>query len=90
MRLTSDARGVFPIAPTPFLDDGRIDDASIDRMTDFYLGCGVDRHHGARSARRGAEARARGAVAVVEHMIRRARLPVVVGVSAPGFAAMRA
>ena len=36
MRLTPDAKGVFPIAPTPFHPDGRIDEASVDRMTDFY------------------------------------------------------
>ncbi|MEN0124769.1 MAG: dihydrodipicolinate synthase family protein, partial [Pseudomonadota bacterium] len=30
--LTSDAKGVYPIAPTPFFDDGRIDTASIARM----------------------------------------------------------
>jgi 4-hydroxy-tetrahydrodipicolinate synthase len=28
-----DAKGVYVIAPTPFHPDGRIDDASIDRMT---------------------------------------------------------
>ncbi len=39
--LTADARGVFPIAPTPFFDDGTIDIASIDRLTDFYLACGA-------------------------------------------------
>ena len=38
MLLTTDARGVFPIAPTPFFEDGRIDTASVDRLTDFYLG----------------------------------------------------
>ena len=30
MLLTTDARGVFPIAPTPFFEDGRIDTATID------------------------------------------------------------
>ena len=40
MLLSSDARGVFPIAPTPFFDDGRIDTASIDRLVDFYRECG--------------------------------------------------
>ena len=40
MLLTAQARGVYPIAPTPFLDDGRIDTASIDRLTDFYVACG--------------------------------------------------
>ena len=41
MKLDSAARGVFPIAPTPFFDDGAVDIASIDRLTDFYLGCGA-------------------------------------------------
>ena len=36
----SDAHGVYPIAPTPFLDDGAIDFASIDRLSEFYLRCG--------------------------------------------------
>ena len=41
MRLTESAQGVYPIAPTPFFDDGRIDTASIDRLVDFYLGIGA-------------------------------------------------
>ncbi|TXN08127.1 dihydrodipicolinate synthase family protein, partial [Methylobacterium sp. WL122] len=36
MRLDASERGVFPIAPTPFHADGRIDVDSIDRLTDFY------------------------------------------------------
>jgi Dihydrodipicolinate synthetase family len=40
--LTSDIKGVIPIAPTPFHDDGRIDETSLDRMTDFFMGCGID------------------------------------------------
>ena len=41
MPLTAHAKGVYPIAPTPFLGDGRIDDASIDRLVDFYLAIGA-------------------------------------------------
>ncbi len=40
-KLTSDAKGVYVIAATPFHDDGRIDFESIDRLVDFYLKCGV-------------------------------------------------
>src|SRR6185436_19664499 len=40
MSALTDAHGVFPIAPTPFLDDGRIDFASIDRLSEFYLRTG--------------------------------------------------
>jgi len=39
--LTRDARGVYPIAITPFHDDGALDLASMDRLTDFFLQCGV-------------------------------------------------
>jgi 4-hydroxy-tetrahydrodipicolinate synthase len=40
-KLTAEAAGTFAIAPTPFHDDGRIDDKSIDRLTEFYaeVGC---------------------------------------------------
>jgi 4-hydroxy-tetrahydrodipicolinate synthase len=39
--LTSQARGVYPIAITPFTDDGLVDFPSLDRLTDFFLSCGV-------------------------------------------------
>ncbi len=41
MGIDTDARGVFPISVTPFLDDGTIDYVSMDRMTDFFLALGV-------------------------------------------------
>jgi len=40
--LTTAAQGVFPIAPTPFLPDGRVDDFSTDRLIDHYLQAGAD------------------------------------------------
>ena len=91
MRLTADAKGVYPIAPTPFFDDGAIDTSSIDRLTDFYLSCGstgitVLGQLGEASKLEHAES-----IAVARQIIGRASaLPVIVGVSAPGFAAMRA
>ena len=88
MRLSPDANGVYPIAPTPFLPDGRIDEASIDRITDFYgeigaTGLTVLGVMGEAPKLDGAES-----AAVASRFIRRTRLPVIVGVSAPGFAAM--
>ena len=41
-KLTAEAAGTFAIAPTPFHDDGRIDERSIDRLTDFYAEVGCD------------------------------------------------
>ena len=91
MRLTADARGVFPIAPTPFFDDGRIDAASVDRLTDFYLGIGATGITVLGQLGEAPKLEHAESVAVARRMIQRAaRLPVVVGVSAPGFAAMRA
>ena len=40
--LSVDAKGVFPIAPTPFLADGAIDMNSVDRMIDHYVAAGAD------------------------------------------------
>ena len=40
-RLRPDAEGVYIISATPFADDGTLDLASTDRLTDFYLGHGV-------------------------------------------------
>src|SRR6266702_2694919 len=42
MKLTAQAAGTFAIAPTPFHDDGHIDEKSIDRLTDFYAEVGCD------------------------------------------------
>lgn len=89
--LTADAKGVFPIAPTPFLDDGTIDTASIDRLTDFYLACGSTGITVLGQLGEAPKLEHAESVEVATRMIRRAsRLPVLVGVSAPGFAAMRA
>ena len=40
-KLTEQAKGVYIIAATPFTDDGALDLQSVDRLTDFYIGCGV-------------------------------------------------
>lgn len=91
MQLTAEAQGVYPIAPTPFFDDGRIDFESIDRLVDFYLSIGADGITVLGQLGEAQKLTHEESVAVALHMIRRApSLPVIVGVSAPGFAAMRA
>ncbi len=90
MQLDHTARGVYPIAPTPFGAGGQIDFASIDRMVEFYrevgsTGMTVLGVMGEAPKLDGAEASE-----IAARFIRRAgALPVIVGVSAPGFAAMR-
>jgi len=91
MKLDHQAAGTFAIAPTPFEEDGCIDEASIDRLSDFYAGIGCDGVTvlgilGEAPKLDGAEAEQ-----VAKRFIKRAgKLQVIVGVSAPGFAAMRA
>lgn len=88
--LDSQARGVYVIAPTPFEPDGRVDEASIDRMVDAFGEAGASGITVLGMMGEAPKLDAEEAVAVAARVVRRAgRLPVVVGVSAPGFAAMR-
>ncbi len=90
MKLTSEAKGVYVIAPTPFHPDGRIDESSVDRMTDFFLECGVTGMTVLGQLGEAPKMEHAESVGIVKRVLARFRLPVVVGVSAPGFAAMRA
>jgi 4-hydroxy-tetrahydrodipicolinate synthase len=89
MKLDHTAKGVFTIAATPFLPDGAVDTASIDRMTDFYLACGVSGITILGIMGEAPKLDAGESLAIARQVVRRATVPVVVGVSAPGFAAMR-
>lgn len=91
MPLTADARGVYPIAPTPFAADGTVDFDSIDRLADFYVGIGATGLTVLGQLGEAPKLDQAESLAVVRRFIARSgSLPVVVGVSAPGFAAMRA
>lgn len=89
MLLDHTVKGVYPIAPTPFDGGGHIDFTSIDAMTEFYKQIGssgmtVLGVMGEAPKLDGAEA-----LDVAKRFIARATgMPVIVGVSAPGFAAM--
>ena len=86
-----EAQGVYVIAPTPFHPDGRIDESSIDRMTDFFMKAGVDGMTVLGQLGEAPKMAHDESVGIVKRVIQRAaKLPIVVGVSAPGFAAMRA
>ncbi|HEX8666300.1 MAG TPA: dihydrodipicolinate synthase family protein [Beijerinckiaceae bacterium] len=88
--LDATAAGVYVIAPTPFHDDGRIDERSTDRMTDFFRESGCTGITVLGQMGEAPKLDHGEAVGVASRVIRRAGLPVIVGVSAPGFAAMRA
>jgi 4-hydroxy-tetrahydrodipicolinate synthase len=90
MKLTSNASGVFPIAPTPFFEDGKIDTSSIDRLADFYLSCGTSGLTVLGLMGEAPKLTHAESVAVAAQFVKKTpHLPVVVGVTAPGFASMR-
>jgi 4-hydroxy-tetrahydrodipicolinate synthase len=82
------ARGVYVIAVTPFAETGAIDTASVDRMVDFYLGCGVSGITVLGMMGEAPKLTHEESVALTRQVVQRAKIPVVVGVSAPGFASM--
>ena len=79
-------KGVYVIAATPFTETGAVDGASVDSLTDFYLGQGV---HGMTVLGVMGEAPKltdSEQTALMQRYIRRVdgRVPVIVGVSNPG------
>ncbi len=88
--LTSSAAGVYVICPTPFDAEGRVDSASTDNMVEAFLAAGATgltilgiMGEAPKLAADEAQAFARQVIAKVA-----GRVPVIVGVSAAGFAAM--
>ena len=89
MTFSTQSKGVYAIATTPFHDDGSIDFVSIDRLTDFYeesgcTGVTILGIMGEAPKLEPEESRA-----IVKRVVARSKIPVIVGVSAPGFASMR-
>ena len=84
-------RGVFPIAPTPFLPDGTLDKASTAKLFDHYASIGST---GLTVLGIMGEApkldHAESLFLVKEAVRAMGKSSVIVGVSAPGFASMRA
>ena len=83
------AKGVYAIAPTAFHEDGRLDEASNDRYTDFCVESGCTGITVLGVMGEAPKLDHGEAVAVAARVIKRAGVPIIVGVSAPGFAAMR-
>jgi 4-hydroxy-tetrahydrodipicolinate synthase len=87
--LDETAQGVFTIAITPFLPDGALDWESIDRIVEFYIAKGATGLTILGMMGEAGKLTAEESIAVVKRVIARSSVPVVVGVSAPGFAAMK-
>jgi 4-hydroxy-tetrahydrodipicolinate synthase len=89
-RLDATAAGLFPIAVTPFTPDGSIDWRSVDSMTDFYLASGATGLTILGIMGEAPKMTLDESLEIAARVCARAKdIPVVVGVSSPGLAAMR-
>ena len=84
--LTTEATGVYIIAATPFAADGALDLAALDRLIDWYQERGVDGITILGQLGEAPKLTQDESLAVARRVLGRTRLPVVVGVSSPGFA----
>ena len=90
MLLDNTAAGLFPIAPTPFHADGRIDDRSVETLIARYLGAGATGVTVLGIMGEAPKLEPEESLAITRQFVRgMGKLPVIVGVSSPGFAAMR-
>lgn len=90
MPLDTSAAGVYPIAPTAFHPDGRIDEASTDRLIAAYLAAGATGVTVLGIMGEAPKLEPEESLGIATRFIKgMGKLPVIVGVSAPGFAAMR-
>ncbi|MFG2799980.1 dihydrodipicolinate synthase family protein [Streptomyces pseudovenezuelae] len=88
--LSRDTTGVYAIAPTPFDESGAVDFDSLGRLVDFYGSAGVTGLTLLGQLGEAPKLSHEESVRIVRYVIKRTDLPIVVGVSAPGYAAMRA
>ncbi len=88
--LDETTKGVFTIAVTPFLPDGSLDFDSIDSMTEAYIEKGATGLTILGMMGEAGKLTADESLAIVRRVVSHSTVPVVVGVSAAGFAAMSA
>ena len=86
--LDETAKGVFTIAATPFLPDGALDLPSLDRLVDAYIEKGATGLTILGMMGEAEKLSAVESIEVIQAVTRHCDIPVIVGVSAPGFAAM--
>ncbi|MER9140419.1 dihydrodipicolinate synthase family protein [Mesorhizobium sp. M0047] len=84
-----DAKGVYPIAATPFNADMSVDYGSVDRLTEFYQDAGATGMTILGILGEAQKLEPEESLTIARRVIARSRVPVVVGVSNPSFVAMR-
>ena len=89
--LDESAKGVYIIAATPFADNGALDLESTDRMTDYYMRVGCDGMTILGVMGEAPKLSPEESAQFADRVLRRVagRIPVIVGVSAPGMTVMK-
>ena len=89
--MVANAEGVYPIAPTPFNDIGNLDLHSAERMVDIFLNYGATGITILGMMGEAPKLTFEESLSLVKTAIRSVnnRVPVIVGVSSPGFADMK-
>ena len=89
--LDESAKGVYIIAATPFADNGALDLDSTDRMTDYYMRVGCDGMTILGVMGEAPKLSPEESAQFAERVLKRVagRIPVIVGVSAPGMTVMK-
>ena len=89
--MIANAEGVYPIAPTPFNDVGNLDLHSAERMVDIFLNYGATGITILGMMGEAPKLTFEESLSLVKTAIRSVnnRVPVIVGVSSPGFADMK-
>lgn len=89
--LDEGAKGVYIIAATPFTDTGALDLESTDRMTDYYMRVGCDGMTILGVMGEAPKLSPEESVQFAERVLKRVngKIPVIVGVSAPGMGVMK-
>ncbi|TVQ34538.1 MAG: dihydrodipicolinate synthase family protein [Geminicoccaceae bacterium] len=90
MRIDTQTQGAYVIAPTPFTETGEVDMTSIDRLVDGYLEAGAAGITILGIMGEATKLMPDESLAITERFLKRVdgRVPVVVGVSAPGILPM--
>lgn len=90
--LDESAKGVYIIAATPFADSGALDLESTDKMTDYYMQVGCDGMTILGVMGEAPKLAPEESVQFAERVLKRVngKIPVIVGVSAPGMTVMKA
>lgn len=89
--LTTDTYGVYPVAPTPFLPDGKVDFDSIDRLAGFYKRVGAKGVTILGALGEAPKMNSIEATNIIDAFAKHCEegFDLVVGVNSPGFAATK-